>query len=163
MGKSSRKQSFRTLPVEQAVGTTLAHDMTQVIPGKYKGPAFKKGHKITSGDLCRLMQMGKNNLYVLDLKTDQVHEDDAVMALAGTAGRLSRTVPGEHFGPGIVQYASGCHVRLHPQPDRCHQRPEPGSHPGHPPGNHPCRPGPGRVPTWTRPFPWQRRIFPFSV
>ena len=32
MGKSSRKLSFTTLPVEQAVGTTLAHDMTRAIP-----------------------------------------------------------------------------------------------------------------------------------
>jgi len=28
------------------------------------------------------MRMGKNNLYVLDLKEDQVHEDDAVFELA---------------------------------------------------------------------------------
>ena len=36
----------RTIPVEEAVGTTLAHDMTLIIPGKSKGPVFKKGHKI---------------------------------------------------------------------------------------------------------------------
>jgi molybdenum cofactor synthesis domain-containing protein len=91
MEKNRTALPFRTLPVEQAVGTTLAHDMTQVIPGKYKGPAFKKGHKITSGDLCRLMQMGKNNVYVLDLKTDQVHEDDAVLGLASALS-----------GPGVT-------------------------------------------------------------
>ncbi len=82
---------FKTLPANQAVGTLLAHDMTEIIPGKYKGPAFKKGHKITSGDLCRLMQMGKNNLYVLDLKKDQVHEDDAVLELAAALS-----------GPGVT-------------------------------------------------------------
>ena len=58
--------SFKTIPVDQAVGTTLAHDMMEIIPGRYKGPAFKKGHKVKSEDLCRLMRMGKNNLYVLD-------------------------------------------------------------------------------------------------
>ncbi|MFA5906751.1 MAG: molybdopterin-binding protein, partial [Desulfobacula sp.] len=82
---------FRTIPVEEAVGTTLAHDMTRIIPGKSKGPEFKKGHKITSGDLCRLMRMGKNNLYVLDLKEDQVHEDDAVFELASALS-----------GPGVT-------------------------------------------------------------
>lgn len=73
---------FKTVPLQQAVGTTLAHDMTQVIPGRYKGAAFKKGHKVTAGDLCRLMRMGKNNLFVLDLDENQLHEDDAVLQLA---------------------------------------------------------------------------------
>ncbi len=82
MGKNTKDLPFRTIPVEQAVGTTLAHDMTQIIPGKSKGPVFRKGHKVTSGDLCRLMRMGKNNLYVLDLTDEQIHEDDAVAQLA---------------------------------------------------------------------------------
>ena len=73
---------FKTIPVDKAVGTTLAHDMTEIIPGESKGAAFKKGHKVTAGDVCRLMRMGKNNLYVLDLEDDQVHEDDAVNELA---------------------------------------------------------------------------------
>lgn len=72
----------KTIPIEEAVGTTLAHDMTQIIPGKSKGPVFKKGHKITAGDVCQLMRMGKNNFYVLDLKENEVHEDDAVLDLA---------------------------------------------------------------------------------
>jgi molybdenum cofactor synthesis domain-containing protein len=91
MGNSSAAVQFKTIPVQEAVGTTLAHDMTQIIPGKSKGPAFKKGHKITAGDLCRLMRMGKNNLYVLDLTPDQVHEDDAVFELAAALA-----------GPGVT-------------------------------------------------------------
>ncbi|MCP3898723.1 MAG: molybdopterin-binding protein [Desulfobacteraceae bacterium] len=82
---------FKTIPVEQAVGTTLAHDMTEVIPGKSKGPAFKKGHKVKHEDLCRLMRMGKNNLYVLDLKENEIHEDDAVADLASALS-----------GPGVI-------------------------------------------------------------
>ncbi len=82
---------FRTIPVDEAVGTTLAHDMTEIIPGESKGPAFKKGHKVTSGDVCRLMRMGKNNLYVLDLEDDQVHEDEAVNELAAALA-----------GPGVI-------------------------------------------------------------
>jgi len=73
---------FKTVPVDQAVGMTIAHDMTEIIPGESKGPAFKKGHKVSSGDICRLMRMGKNNLYVLNLDDTQVHEDDAVFELA---------------------------------------------------------------------------------
>ena len=73
---------FKTVPVDQAVGMTIAHDMTEIIPGESKGPAFKKGHKVSAGDICRLMRMGKNNLYVLNLDDTQVHEDDAVFELA---------------------------------------------------------------------------------
>jgi molybdenum cofactor synthesis domain-containing protein len=82
---------FKTVPVEQAVGMTLAHDMTEIIPGKSKGPAFKKGHRVKAGDICRLMRMGKNNLYILDLEETQVHEDDAVFELASALA-----------GPGVV-------------------------------------------------------------
>jgi len=75
--------------------------MTQVIPGEFKGPAFKKGHKITSGDLCRLMRMGKNHLYVLDLAEDQVHEDDAVLELASALS-----------GPGVTFSGSPAEGKL---------------------------------------------------
>lgn len=61
---------------------TLAHDMTEIIPDNSKGPAFKRGHRVQAGDICRLMRMGKNNLYVLDLDETQVHEDEAVFELA---------------------------------------------------------------------------------
>ena len=81
MGKNG-STPFKTVPVDQAVGMTLAHDMTEIIPGKSKGPAFKRGHKVKASDLCRLMRMGKNNLYILDLDDTQVHEDDAVFELA---------------------------------------------------------------------------------
>lgn len=91
MCSTAEKERFKTIPVEEAVEKTLAHDMTQIIPGKFKGPAFKKGHKIKAGDLCRLMSMGKNNIYVLDLKEDQIHEDDAVLELAGALA-----------GPGVT-------------------------------------------------------------
>jgi molybdenum cofactor synthesis domain-containing protein len=91
MFENSALLPFKTIPVDQAVGTTLAHDMTEIIPGKSKAPAFKRGHKVKSEDLCRLMRMGKNNLYVLDLKKDQVHEDDAVYELACALA-----------GPGVI-------------------------------------------------------------
>jgi molybdenum cofactor synthesis domain-containing protein len=83
--------AFKTIPVEEAVGMTLTHDMTEIIPGESKGPDFKRGHKVTSGDLCRLMRMGKNNLYILDLDENQVHEDEAVFELASALA-----------GPGVV-------------------------------------------------------------
>jgi len=73
---------LKKIRVEDAVGSRLAHDITEVRPGEFKGPSFRKGQRIETGDLCHLMRLGKRHLYVLDLKKDQVHEDDAVLELA---------------------------------------------------------------------------------
>jgi formylmethanofuran dehydrogenase subunit E len=81
---------FRTVPVEQAVGQHALHDMTLIIPGESKGPAFKRGHTITAGDVCRLQQMGRQKLYVEEenqLGPEWVHEDEAALAFgAAMAG-----------------------------------------------------------------------------
>jgi molybdenum cofactor synthesis domain-containing protein len=81
------------IPLEQAVGTRLAHDITEVRPGEYKGPSFRKGQRVERQDICHLMRLGKRHLYVLDLKDNQVHEDDAVMELAAALSG-----PGVTFG-----------------------------------------------------------------
>ncbi len=91
MQKNTTTLPFRTIPVEEAIGTTLAHDMTQIIPGEFKGPAFKKGHILSAGDVCQMMRMGKNNVYIMDLKENQIHEDDAVFELAAALS-----------GPGVT-------------------------------------------------------------
>ncbi len=79
------------IKVEEAVGTCLAHDITEVRPGEYKGASFRKGHQVQHADVCRLMRLGKRHLYILDLGEDQVHEDDAVVELASALA-----------GPGIT-------------------------------------------------------------
>jgi molybdenum cofactor synthesis domain-containing protein len=68
--------------VQEAVGTHLAHDITEIRPGEFKGPSFRRGHKVREEDVCRLMRLGKRHLYILDLGADQIHEDDAVVELA---------------------------------------------------------------------------------
>jgi hypothetical protein len=70
------------LSIEEAVGKPLAHDITRIIPGKSKGPAFKRGHIVTKDDLPLLRDMGKNYLYVLDPDKGYIHEDDAAEVLA---------------------------------------------------------------------------------
>jgi len=70
------------LTIEEAVGKPLANDVTRIIPGKLKGPAFKRGHVITESDLPLLREMGKNHLYVLDPEEGSLHEDDAAEVLA---------------------------------------------------------------------------------
>ena len=81
------------IKVEEAVGTRLAHDITEIRPGEFKGPSFRRGHKVQEQDVCRLMRLGKRHLYILDLNADQVHEDDAVVELA-----TALSGPGITFG-----------------------------------------------------------------
>jgi len=82
------KPTFRTVPVEDAVGMVLPHDMTEIIPDMRKGPAFKKGHVVRREDIERLRSMGKNRIYVLDISEGQMHEDQAALVMAPAfAGR----------------------------------------------------------------------------
>jgi len=74
--------------VEDAIGLPLAHDITEIRPGEFKGVAFKKGYIIEHEDICHLKRLGKNFLYVLKNEENTVHEDEAafelVRALSGT-------------------------------------------------------------------------------
>lgn len=76
---------MKEVAVEQAIGTVLAHDLTQIIPGEYKGPKFKKGHIITEDDIPLLLSMGKKHLFVLEKGDTDVHENDAAYRIASRA------------------------------------------------------------------------------
>ena len=71
-----------TIPVQESIGTVLAHDITEIRPDEFKGRAFKKGHIIREEDVCHLRNLGKENLFVLNIAEDEMHEDDAAYDLA---------------------------------------------------------------------------------
>jgi len=73
---------FKTIPVREAVGTVLAHDITEIRQGEFKGRAFKKGHIVKEEDIEHLLRLGKEHLYVLEIGPDDMHEDEAAYALA---------------------------------------------------------------------------------
>jgi molybdenum cofactor synthesis domain-containing protein len=73
---------MKAIPVDQAVGTVLAHDITEIRPGEFKGRAFKKGHVVRQEDVCHLQRLGKEHLYVLTVADDEMHENDAAYAIA---------------------------------------------------------------------------------
>jgi hypothetical protein len=73
---------MKKVKVEKAVGMVLAHDITRIIPGKFKGVGFKKGHIVQEKDIPKLKKMGKNHIYVLNLSADKLHEDDAALRIA---------------------------------------------------------------------------------
>lgn len=82
---------MKSIPVQEAVGKLLCHDLTRIVPGEFKGRAFKKGHVIQEADVPELLKMGKEHIYVLDLNPGDIHEDDASIRIAQAAA-----------GPGIV-------------------------------------------------------------
>ena len=68
---------MKLIRTEDAVGQVLCHDMTQIIPGAYKDARFRKGHIVTAEDIPVLLSMGKENLYIFELREGKVHENDA--------------------------------------------------------------------------------------
>ena len=73
---------LKKITLQEAVGTQLAHDITEIRPGEFKGPAFRQGHTVCNADLCHLQRLGKNHLYQLDLADDEIHENQAAAILA---------------------------------------------------------------------------------
>ncbi|MEM5788276.1 MAG: FmdE family protein, partial [Syntrophobacteraceae bacterium] len=75
---------INAVPLQDAVGKKAMHDMTMIVPGESKGPAFVRGHQFSAGDVCRLQQMGRQRVYVDESKSggDWIHENDAATAFA---------------------------------------------------------------------------------
>jgi molybdenum cofactor synthesis domain-containing protein len=78
-------KSLNKIPVQQAVGSVLCHDITQIIPGKVKGRAFKKGHIIREEDIPVLLSLGKDSIYVWESKEGQLHENEAAERIKNLA------------------------------------------------------------------------------
>ena len=72
----------KKIKLQEAIGSKLAHDITEIRPGEFKGPAFRRGHLVCEADLCHLQKLGKNHLYVLDLAEDEIHENEAAVIMA---------------------------------------------------------------------------------
>ncbi|MDI7260890.1 MAG: molybdopterin-binding protein [Thermodesulfobacteriota bacterium] len=72
---------MKKIKIEDAVGMVLGHDVTQIIPGKYKGPRFKRGHKIKKEEIPEFLKIGKEHVFVMELKPGMIHEDDAALRL----------------------------------------------------------------------------------
>ncbi|SFG47323.1 Probable molybdopterin binding domain-containing protein [Desulfotomaculum arcticum] len=82
---------MKAIPVADSVGMVLSHDLTKIVSGKFKGPAFKKGHVIQPEDIPVLLSMGKDHIYIWEPPEGHIHENDA-------AYRIAKTV----IGNGIV-------------------------------------------------------------
>ncbi len=88
---------MKIVPVCEAIGMVLCHDLTEIVPGKFKGVAFKKGHIIKAEDVDKLLDIGKRNIYVWDMKEGILHENEAAtrMARASVGLGIELTSPKE--------------------------------------------------------------------
>ena len=81
---------MKVVATRDAVGMMLCHDLTRIVPGEGKGPAFRRGHVVREEDIDLLLSMGKEHLYVWEVQPGMIHEEDAAerMARAAVAGGI---------------------------------------------------------------------------
>ena len=72
---------MKVVETQKAVGMVLGHDITEIVPGEFKGVAFKKGHVISEDDIERLLRIGKEHIYIFEIDEDHMHEDEAAISL----------------------------------------------------------------------------------
>jgi molybdenum cofactor synthesis domain-containing protein len=80
------EHTMRKIPLEEAVGQRLGHDLTEIDPlKKLKHRLFKRGHRISTEDVERLRNIGKNHVYIWEDDDGAVHEDEAALIVAPLA------------------------------------------------------------------------------
>ena len=53
---------MKRLPISEAVGETLCHDMTAIRADGFKGAVFQRGHVIREADIPVLLTLGGRRL-----------------------------------------------------------------------------------------------------
>jgi molybdenum cofactor synthesis domain-containing protein len=89
---------IKKIKVEDALGMVLAHDLTRITPGEFKGAAFKKGDVVKKENIPQLLKIGKQFLYVLELSDDELHEDDAAKRIAAAISQPGLDFSNPHEG-----------------------------------------------------------------
>jgi len=82
---------MKRIPVEQAVGMTLCHDITKMADG-FKGAAFKRGHVIRKEDIEELLNIGRKSVFIWEENAGEIHEEDCALRMAAMA-----PVEGAHY------------------------------------------------------------------
>lgn len=72
---------MKLIRTEDAVGSVLCHDLTQIIKGVTKDAVFRKGHIVQPEDIPVLLSIGKEHLYVWEADESMLHENDAARIL----------------------------------------------------------------------------------
>jgi len=73
---------LKKVRLDEAIGMVLGHDVTKIVPGRFKGPAFRRGHIIRKEDIPELLSIGKEHVYVIQPQEGEVHEEEAALRIA---------------------------------------------------------------------------------
>ncbi len=87
----------------EAKGHILCHDITKIIPGEFKGVAFKKGHIVREEDIEELLNIGKEHLYIYEINENKIHENDAAIIL-GRIGAGKNIILGKEIKEGKIDF-----------------------------------------------------------
>lgn len=94
---------MKKIKTEEAIGHILCHDITKIVPGEFKGVAFKKGHVVREEDIEELLNIGKSHLYIYEIDENRIHENDAALIL-GNLGAGKNIVLGEEVREGKIDF-----------------------------------------------------------
>ena len=97
---------MRYIDTVDAVGHVLCHDLTQILPGQFKGPRFRKGHVVAPEDIPVLLSMGKEHLYVWEMTPGMVHENEGAERLADLCGGVN--MERSEVKEGKIELSAGC-------------------------------------------------------
>lgn len=98
---------MKKVRVEDALGMILAHDLTKIEPGKFKGPAYKKGHIIEESDIAGMKDAGKYHIYVMELNENMLHEEDAALRIANAVSGNGIYLEGPSEGKMTIKAKEG--------------------------------------------------------
>lgn len=109
---------MKIIPIEEAVGKALSHELTGIIPGKGENITYPRGYVVKEEDLENLKNMGKYHVKVMEESQGLVHENDGALIIAkslmGKGLRLSEPREGKVHGfaqeKGLLR-VNGCTLK----------------------------------------------------
>ena len=72
---------MKLIKTQDAIGHILCHDVTQIVAGVTKGALFCKGHIIEERDIPKLLELGKEHVYIWEDDINLLHENAAAEIL----------------------------------------------------------------------------------
>ena len=73
---------MKSIRTQDAVGHALIHDLVRIVIGEVKDTPFRRGHVITEEDIPKLLDLGKEHIFVMEPEDEGfLHEEDVARAL----------------------------------------------------------------------------------
>nr|WP_252894290.1 hypothetical protein [Veillonella denticariosi] len=71
---------MKSIRTQDAVGHALLHDLVRIVIGEVKDTPFRRGHVITEEDIPKLLDLGKEHVFVMESEDEGfLHEEDVLV------------------------------------------------------------------------------------